>query len=61
MIISGNLEAVAIHMHMNERERAEDAAVKGDFTCHRLAPCSFVSSGWSGLGLGDADYAIRVA
>jgi len=61
IIISGNLDAVAIPMYMNERERAKDAAVKGDFTCHWLALCSFVSSGWGSLGLGDTGYVIRVA
>jgi len=61
IIISGILDAVAIPMYMNERERAAHAAVKGDFTCHRLALCSFVSSGWGSLGLGDTDSVIRVA
>ena len=61
IVISGNLDAVAIPMYMNERERAKDAAIKGDFTCHRLALCSFVSSGWGSLGLDDTDYVIRVA
>ena len=61
IIISGNLEAVAIPMYMNERERAEDAAANGDFTYHGLALCSFVVLGWSSLGLGYTDCAIRVA
>jgi hypothetical protein len=61
IIISGNLEAVAVPMHMKERERAKDAAVKDDFTCHRLALYSFVVFGWGSLGLGDTDYVIRVA
>ena len=61
IIISGNLEAVAVPMHMNERERAKDAAVKGDFTCHRLALCSFEVLCWGSHGLGDTDYVLRVA
>ena len=60
IIISGNLEAVTIPMHMNERERAEDAAVKGDFTNYRLDPDSCALLGLGSLGLGDTDYAIRV-
>ena len=61
IIVSGIPDAVAIAMYTNVRERAKDAAVKGDFTCHRLALCSVASFGWGSLGLGDIDHAIRVA
>jgi hypothetical protein len=61
IIISGNQEAVAIPMHMSARECAKDAAVKGDFSCHRLALCSFEVLCWGSHGLGDTDYVLRVA
>jgi len=59
--ISDNQEAVGIPMHMNARERAKDAAVKGDFSCHRLAPYSFEVLCWGSHGLGDTDHVLRVA
>jgi hypothetical protein len=61
IIISGNREAVGIPMHMNARERAKDAAVKGDFSCHRLALCSFEVLCCGSHGLGNTDYVLRVA
>jgi hypothetical protein len=60
-LIIGILAVVIIPTCMNDCERAKDAAVKGDFAYHGLSLCSVVVLGRGSLGLGDTDYAIRVA